>query len=100
MIDTASRTLPRANGVWLPVLAVGLALGGAALSAKLLADHDGGWSTAGSNLGLLWGLCESAAMPSVSCAEVVGSPWGAVDLSIQGRTFIVPTSFIGFAYFG
>ncbi len=78
---------------------LGLAAGGALISAKLLMDHDGGWAMGSGAGGFLWGLCELAGVPSVSCADVVASRWGSFDVVLAQRHLLVPTSFVGLAYF-
>ncbi len=85
---------------WLTVSVVTLAVCGALCSGILLAHHDGGWSL-GDDEGTsyLLRMCSSRALPSVSCADVVGSRWGSFDFYLGARRFLVPLSFIGFGYF-
>jgi len=85
---------------WLNRGIIVLAIGGALASGVLLASHDGGWQTAGtSGTGYLANLCHPPSIPSANCADVVGSRWGALDFRIGSRRWVVPLSFLGFAYF-
>lgn len=85
---------------WLTRGIIVLAIGGAFASGVLLAYHDGGWQTAGtSGTGYLANLCHPPSIPSASCANVVGSRWGALDFQIGSRRWVVPLSFLGLAYF-
>ncbi|MFQ5494595.1 MAG: vitamin K epoxide reductase family protein, partial [Phycisphaerae bacterium] len=81
------------------LLIVGLAVAGAYVSGSLLVGHGGGWNADRSGDGFLLRSCASAAHPSVSCPEVIGSRFGSFDFAIAGRRVLVPTSLIGLAYF-
>jgi len=86
--------------MWLTGSAVTLAVTGAACSGLLLVHHDGGWNL-GSDASpeYLLTLCGPEALPSASCADVVGSRLGSFDFYVGGRRFLVPLSFVGFSYF-
>jgi len=85
---------------WLTRGIIVLAIGGTLASGVLLAYHDGGWQTADtSDTGYLASLCHPPSIPSASCADVVGSRWGAFDFQIGSRRWVVPLSFLGLAYF-
>lgn len=68
-------------------------------SGTLLAGHDGGWVVGdiGTNAWFTW--CAPATLPSANCAEVVQSRWGSFDVTLLGRRWLVPVSYLGFAYF-
>lgn len=76
-----------------------LAIAGVWVTGSLVADHDGPWKVDGEKESLLLTLCESSALPSVNCTEVVGSRWGSFDFYVGSRRFLVPTSFVGLSYF-
>ncbi len=77
-----------------------LALAGAWVCGTLVVEHDGGWQTArAGGTSYLLRLCETEALPSASCADVVGSRWGSFDLYIGARRVLIPTSLVGLAYF-
>jgi len=90
---------PREPGFVLPLLVILSGLAGAGASGLLLSRHEGGWTTAGTDSRFLVNLCESETLPSASCADVVGSRWGSFDIYIDGSRILVPTSYIGLAYF-
>ncbi|MCH7808754.1 MAG: thioredoxin domain-containing protein [Planctomycetes bacterium] len=75
------------------------ALCGAWVSGTLLVEHAGGWETTRQGTGFLLSLCEPDSIPAASCAAVVGSRFGSFDFSLHGRRIVVPTSFVGLAYF-
>ncbi len=81
------------------IFIIGCALIGVVASGALLIDHDGGWDSERSGVAAILGLCDSIALPSTSCAEVVGSKWGSVDFLLGGKKYLVPTSFVGLSYF-
>ncbi len=93
MSDTGKRRV-------LACVIVALALVGMLVTGALLSDHDGGWDT-GHNTGtaFLLQLCTSDALPSASCADVIGSRWGSFDFYVGARRILLPMSFIGLAYF-
>jgi len=76
-----------------------LAIVGVWVTGSLVADHDGPWKVESEKASLLLTLCESTPLPSVNCAEVVGSRWGSFDFYVGSRRFLVPTSFVGLSYF-
>ncbi len=78
---------------------VAVALAGAWVSGTLLAGHDGGWAADADQTPHPLQLCESPNRPSVTCADVVASRWGSFDVYVGTRRIVVPTSFIGLAYF-
>lgn len=94
-----SNYLTRKPGAVLPLIVILSGLAGAGASGWLLSRHEGGWHTAGTDSRFLINLCESEKLPSASCADVVGSRWGSFDFYVGGRRVLVPTSFIGLAYF-
>lgn len=65
----------------------------------LATQHDGGWQASAGGTGFLLRLCESQAVPSASCADVVGSRWGSFDFHVGSRVVTVPTSLIGLGWF-
>lgn len=76
-----------------------LAILGVCITGLMVADHDGPWKVDGSEAGILLQICESASIPSVRCADVVGSRWGSFDFYLGARRILVPTSFVGLVYF-
>jgi len=85
---------------WLTIGFMALAACGAGASGLLLSHHDGGWSLDKSEgTAYLLHMCSSRAVPSLSCADVVGSRWGSFDFYLGSRRILVPLSFIGFSYF-
>ncbi len=80
-------------------MTLALALSGAFVCGTLLAAHGGGWRTDSEPGGLFTSLCNSPRMPSATCAEALDGRWGAVDFALGGRIYLVPTSFVGLAYF-
>ena len=76
-----------------------LSILGVCITGLMVADHDGPWKVDGSEAGILLQICESASIPSVSCADVVGSRWGSFDFYLGARRILVPTSFVGLVYF-
>ncbi len=78
---------------------IGLALAGAWVSGTLLSEHDGGWSAESQGTGYLVWLCGSPATPAASCADVIAGRWGSFDVHFGSRRVVVPTSFVGLAYF-
>ena len=81
------------------IVIVAAALAGVWVSGTLLASHDGGWRTDHSGTGFLLRLCESPSLPGAGCANVVGSRWGGFDFYLDSRRVVVPTSWLGLAYF-
>jgi uncharacterized membrane protein len=86
-----------AQAAWLLILAA--ATVGIGASGMLLAGHDGGWRLNGADGGVLAPWCGAGRVPSRSCADTVASQWGAFDFTLGSRTFLVPTSYLGLAYF-
>ena len=84
---------------WLPRAVVLLGLLGAWVSVTLLRGHGGGWEPEPGSAGVLLRLCESPALPSVNCAEVVDSRWGAIDFAAGRQRLVVPVSLLGLGYF-
>ncbi len=80
-------------------VAIALAIGGACVCGLLLKAQGGGWSADPTGSGWLLRLCEPQRTTAISCSAVVGSRWGSFDFSVGSRRFVVPTSFVGFAYF-
>ena len=80
-------------------ITLALALSGAFVCGTLLAAHGGGWRTDSEPGGLFTSLCNSPRTPSATCAEALDGRWGAVDFALGGRIYLVPTSFVGLAYF-
>jgi len=78
---------------------VGLALAGGWTCGVLLSAHDGGWGGESGLSGLMLGICGSASTPSATCNGVIDGRWGGFDFTLAGRRIVVPTAFIGLAYF-
>ena len=49
--------------------------------------------------GVLLQFCGPTDSHSARCASILDGPWGAFDFTVGGRRFVVPTSFLGVAYF-
>ena len=89
------------KSIRIPLLVIiGCALVGMWASGTLLVGHDGSWDTTHSGVASILGLCESIRLPGASCSEVVGSKWGSIDFTLGGKSYLVPTSFLGVSYFG
>lgn len=84
---------------WIHFTLLAMATIGVCITGLMVADHDGPWKVDGSESGILLQICESVSMPSVSCADVVGSRWGSFDFYIGSRRILVPTSYVGLVYF-
>lgn len=82
-------------------LVVVLAVAGAWICGSMLLERDGGWQVADAASGLIGGDggCSWEPAGTLSCSEVVGSRWGSFDVYLGGKRFLVPTSFLGLAYF-
>ncbi len=83
---------------WATSAVVILSIAGAWMSADLLRDHDGGWQVLESGTSSL-SPCAGKAPGSPACSEVVASRWGSFDLHFGQRRFLIPTSWLGLAYF-
>lgn len=88
---------PSENGF--ATLVVVLAVAGAWICGSMLMERDGGWRVADDAPGLIAGGCSWEPTGTLSCSDVVGSRWGSFDFYVAGRRFLVPTSFLGLAYF-
>lgn len=85
------------RGPTLVSVIVASAILGASASGALLAEHDGGWSTASTPS--VPGLCDSPGRSKGTCSEVIDSRWGSFDFFLRSRRVLIPTSFVGVAYF-
>jgi len=96
----AYHTMRLVRSAYPPLLGViVLALAGAWVSGTLLKEHDGGWRAGQRGTSYLLQLCESQALPSATCTDVIGSRWGSVDFFIGSRRILIPASLVGMVYF-
>lgn len=89
---------PSRHSIFVKLIAACCLLG-AYVSGELLSLHDGGWQAAdGADAPLLISLCHQLS-GSAGCDEISRNRWASFDVYLGGRRVLVPTAFLGLAWF-